>query len=180
MSGDRAKAEQFEKEENKLIELLVEQLWDGETFQVRMMHDEHVKLPEQSLIQYIPLLLGAKLPRPFVDRLLVRYEAQAMLTTWGPATESPNSVFYEDDGYWRGPIWAPTTLLIAEAFLAQAEEERARDIMQKYQRLCETSGMAENFDARSGAGLRDKAFAWTSAVYLRFAQLLANDFGEET
>ncbi len=36
-------------------------------------------------------------------------------------------------------------------------------------RLCETSGMAENFDALTGAGLRDRAFAWTSAVYLHLA-----------
>jgi hypothetical protein len=28
------------------------------------------------------------------------------------------------------------------------------------------SGMAENFDALTGAGLRDRAFTWTSSVFL--------------
>jgi hypothetical protein len=32
--------------------------------------------------------------------------------------------------------------------------------------------MAENFDALTGAGLRDRAFAWTSAVYLVFSAWL--------
>ena len=33
--------------------------------------------------------------------------------------------------------------------------------------------MAENFDALAGAGLRDRAFAWTSAVYLIISAWLA-------
>ena len=34
---------------------------------------------------------------------------------------------------------------------------------------CESSGFAENFDAGTGAGLRDRAYTWTAAVYLLFA-----------
>lgn len=33
--------------------------------------------------------------------------------------------------------------------------------------------MAENFEARSGVGLRDRAFAWTSAVYILLANALS-------
>ncbi len=32
------------------------------------------------------------------------------------------------------------------------------------------SGFAENFDARTGAGLRDRAYTWTAAVYLTLAR----------
>lgn len=170
---------EFKRHEDQLTSLLLSQLWDGNTFQVRLVHDQAKPLPDQSLIQFMPLLLGDKLPTEITAKLLQRFDELGMVTAWGAATESPNSTFYEADGYWRGPIWAPTTLLIVEGLLAQNERKRACEIMQKYQHLCETSGMAENFDAQTGAGLRDKAFAWTSAVYLRFAQLLANDFGEE-
>ncbi|MCF4097273.1 amylo-alpha-1,6-glucosidase [Maritalea mediterranea] len=178
-AGDGAQAQEYKQQEAQLISLLMDQLWDGTTFQVRLVHDTEKQLPDQSLIQFMPLLLGDKLPHQVTAKLLQRLDKLGMVTAWGLATESPRSSFYEADGYWRGPIWAPTTLLIVEGLLAQNERERAREIMQKYQHLCATSGMAENFDALSGAGLRDKAFAWTSAVYLRFAQLLANDFGEE-
>jgi glycogen debranching enzyme len=178
-AGDAAQTEVFVLQEKHLVSLLLSQLWDGDTFQVRLVHDQAKPLPDQSLIQFMPLLLGDKLPAEITAKLLQRFDELGMVTACGPATESPNSRFYEADGYWRGPIWAPTTLLIVEGLLAQNERRSACEIMQKYQHLCETSGMAENFDALSGAGLRDKAFAWTSAVYLRFAQLLANDFGEE-
>lgn len=178
-AGDAAQAAAFERQEDQLVALLLDQLWDGQEFQVRLVHDLSTALPDQSLIQFMPLLLGEKLPADICTKLRKRLDDLGMVTDWGPATESPLSPFYEADGYWRGPIWAPTTLLIVEGLRAQGEEHLARDIMQKYQHLCETSGMAENFDALRGTGLRDKAFAWTSAVYLRFAQLLANDFGEE-
>lgn len=179
LTGDHAHAAAFERQEAQLNSLLLGQLWDGNTFQVRLAHEQNTSLPDQSLIQFMPFLLGDKLPEDITTKLLRRFDDLGMVTAWGPATESPQCSFYEADGYWRGPIWAPTTLLIVEGLLAQNKRKSAVEIMQKYQHLCETSGMAENFDALSGVGLRDKAFAWTSAVYLRFAQLLANDFGEE-
>ncbi|WP_245984066.1 MGH1-like glycoside hydrolase domain-containing protein [Lentzea flaviverrucosa] len=30
-------------------------------------------------------------------------------------TEEPNSPYYEPDGYWRGPVWAPATARAAAA-----------------------------------------------------------------
>jgi hypothetical protein len=35
--------------------------------------------------------------------------------------------------------------------------------------LCEKSGFAENFDAETGTGLRDRAYTWTASSYLIFA-----------
>ena len=62
-------------------------------------------------------------------------------------------------------------------------EEKARvvrrlfdTISARYRRLCERSGFAENFDARTGAGLRDRAYTWTAAVYL----VLAADHARRT
>ena len=36
--------------------------------------------------------------------------------------------------------------------------------------LCETSGFAENFDATTGAGQRDRAYTWTASSYLILAE----------
>jgi glycogen debranching enzyme len=103
-----------------------------------------------------------------IDRL-----DRGWITDWGPATERPQSPFYEADGYWRGPIWAPTTMLLWDGLRRQGHDAKAADIARRFCRLCDTSGMAENFDALSGAGLRDRAFAWTSAVYLLLSAWLA-------
>ncbi len=108
-------------------------------------------------------------------QLVARLVEGAFITDWGPATESPRSPFYEDDGYWRGPIWAPTTYLLWDGVRRQGEGALAREIAQKFCALANAHGMAENFDARSGRGLRDRAFAWTSAVYLLLAQSLRDE-----
>ena len=44
------------------------------------------------------------------------------------------------------------------------------------ERCARRSGFAENFDALTGAGLRDRAYTWTAAVYL----LLAADHVQRT
>lgn len=121
----------------------------------------------------MPLLPGERLPRDMARKLVARLAEGESVTQWGPATESVKSPFYEDDGYWRGPIWAPTTLLLWDGLRKQGEMEMARTIAEKFCSLASKSGMAENFDARSGRGLRDRAFAWTSAVYILLAASLS-------
>jgi len=156
----------WQKQGDALWGLLHEQLWDGANFGTRLMSDPSRLRQDQSLISFMPLLLGPRLPRDMVRALISRLETGGWLTAWGPASESPNSPFYEADGYWRGPIWAPTTMLLWDGLRQQGEVALADDIARRFLTLCETSGMAENFDALTGAGLRDRAFAWTSAVYL--------------
>ncbi len=150
-----------------LLALLLDRLADGATFGSRRRSDPDRLDHGQSLIRFMPLLLGDRLPRALVQSLVA--QLQDHLTRWGPATEAPASPFYEADGYWRGPIWAPTTALVWDGLRRQGEHALARTIADRFCTLCETSGMAENFDALTGAPLRDPAFAWTSAVYLLFS-----------
>lgn len=166
--GETDVAQTYDSIENKLIELLVAKLWDGGTFQVRHQSRKDLSLPDKSLIQFMPLMLGEKLPKDIAQKLIERFNDLQLLTQWGVATEAPMSTYYEADGYWRGPIWAPTTMLIVDGMLQQNERTLAHQIMSGFIAVCEKSGMAENFDALTGQGLRDPAFAWTSAVYLRF------------
>lgn len=168
---DPARAAHWQGEAEKLSALLLT-LWTGATFGTRLAADPDRLRTDDSLIGFIPLLLGSRLPRDIADRLIARL-GQGWITAWGPATEHPQSPLYEADGYWRGPIWAPTTMLLWDGLLRQGRADLAADIARRFCRLCETSGMAENFDALTGAGLRDRAFAWTSAVYLIFSAWLA-------
>ena len=96
------------------------------------------------------------------------------LTRWGLATESINSPLYRDDGYWLGPIWAPTTLIIADGFKKAGQEELAKEIARKFCDLCVKSGFAENFNAKTGEPLRDSAYTWTASVFLILAHEYLN------
>lgn len=175
LEDDPVRAAEWRAKAENLQNLLVEFLWTGETFCARLANDPARILPDRNLIQFMPLLLGDRLPRAMVQKLVARLTDGGFITEWGPATESPQSPFYEDDGYWRGPIWAPTTLLLWDGLRRQGEMELARTIAEKFCSLAAKNGMAENFDARSGRGLRDRAFAWTSAAYMLLAASLSQD-----
>lgn len=119
-----------------------------------------------SLILYLPILLGKRLPEHIRAFLLRELRSDRFLTEWGFATESPKSDRYKPNGYWLGPIWAPVTLLLIDGLRASGEEAFADDIAHRFQRLYVKSGSAENFDALTGEGLCDPAYTWASAVFL--------------
>lgn len=167
---DPTRARHWQAEADKLHSLLTT-LWTGEAFGTRLASDPARLRSDESLIGFMPLLLGSRLAPAMVARLIDRL-SRGWITEWGPATERPASPFYEADGYWRGPIWAPTTMLLWSGLIQQGQALLAADIARRFCRLCETGGMAENFNALTGAGLRDRAFAWTSAVYLVFSAWL--------
>ena len=93
----------------------------------------------------------------------------AHLTPHGLATEHPGSPHYEADGYWRGPIWAPATVLIEDGLRRAGYLGLADRVSATFRALCERSGFAENFDAGTGEGLRDRAYTWTASAYLILA-----------
>lgn len=146
---------------------LLSGLWTGEGFVARHL-DGCAVTSGRSLLLHLPLLLGDRLTKAMRAQLVERLRAEH-LTDWGLATEAPDSPMYRANGYWRGPIWAPTTRLFVDALDRCGATAFADEVARRFLRLCETFGMAENFDAQTGAGLHDPAFAWTSATYLALA-----------
>jgi glycogen debranching enzyme len=149
-----------------LLEALLDELWTGEELvAVGALSGE--RSTATSLLNLLPLVLGDRLPDAVRTALAERLVSH--LTEHGPATEPVTSPHYEDDGYWRGPIWAPSTALIEDGLRVSGFTELADTVSARFRALCERSGFAENFDARTGAGLRDRAYTWTAAVYLTLA-----------
>ena len=130
-----------------------------------------------SLRDCMPIVLGERLPGDIQEALVK--SIRTFLTRYGLATEHPESPKYSRDGYWRGPIWAPSTMLVASGLLDIGETALARTIASRFCRMCAKSGFAENFDALTGAGLCDKAYTWTSSVFLVLAHELSRRKGKE-
>ena len=120
----------------------------------------------------MPVVLGEHLPADVSSTLADHIKAH--LTPYGLATELPTSPHYLADGYWRGPIWAPATVLIEDGLRRAGHERLADDISARFRALCETHGFAENFDALTGTGLRDRAYTWTASSYLLLAEAHAH------
>jgi len=160
-------AEEWKRERDQLLEALLAQLWTGDAF-VAIGASSGRPSTATSLLNLLPLVLGDRLPQQVRDALAERLVEH--LTDWGPATEPVTSPHYESDGYWRGPIWAPSTVLIEDGLRTSGYADLADTVSERFRRLCERSGFAENFDAVTGAGLRDRAYTWTAAVYLLLAR----------
>lgn len=129
----------------------------------------HAVLDSDSLIMYIPILLGGRLPEDLRENMVKILKSDKFLTAYGLATESPQSKEYVPDGYWLGPIWAPSTMLLLDGLAACGEETFAGEVAEKFCDLVAANGYAENFDALTGEGLRDLAYTWTPSVFLTVA-----------
>ncbi|MER6115029.1 trehalase family glycosidase [Streptomyces sp. NPDC001743] len=146
---------------------MFDELWSGERFVTRGV-DSGDTWHSSSLLDLMPIVLGEHLPQDVAAVLAARIETH--LTPHGLATELPASPHYLPDGYWRGPIWAPATVLIEDGLRRAGQRRLADEISACFRTLCENHGFAENFDALAGTGLRDRAYTWTASSYLLLAE----------
>jgi hypothetical protein len=60
-------------------------------------------------------------------------------------------------------------MLLVSGLQTCGEHRLARTIAHRFCTNFSRSGSAENFDALTGAGLRDRAYTWTASVFLILA-----------
>jgi len=132
----------------------------------------HEIIENDSLLLYIPVVLGARMPEALLQHTVEILKSAKFRTEHGLATEAPASAFYRSDGYWRGPIWAPSTMLIVDGLARAGETAFARDVARRFCGMVARSGCAENFDALTGEGLCDRAYTWTASVFLLLGEFL--------
>ena len=129
----------------------------------------HKIISNKSLLNYIPLLLGKKLPEDVRETMINSLVNGNYMTKYGLATEPVDSEHFCDDGYWRGAIWGISTVLITEGLQKCDKDELAYDIAKRFCEMVKVSGLAENYSAIDGRPLRDKAFTWTASCFLYLA-----------
>ncbi len=164
--GRTLEAEFWLARSRALLERMCELCFDADGLPLaRKAYTGETASPD-SLLLYLPVLLGKRLPGRIRARLVAELKSDRFLTEWGFATESPKSPFYKPDGYWLGPVWAPATQLVVDGLHACGEEEFARDVENRFLRLFAKGGSGENFDALTGLANNDPAYTWASAVFL--------------
>lgn len=164
-------ARNWRKRAADLLIALLDDLWDGERFVGRVRPSGKV-VECESLIICMPMVLGKRLPEAVQRKLVTRLKDH--LTVHGLATEKLDSPNYVEGGYWRGPIWAPSTMLVTSGLQEIGESELAETIMKAFCEMCKANGFYENFDPVTGYGYFDTAYTWTSSVFMIFASQLHN------
>lgn len=155
--------EYWTRHRERLVKALLDELWDGECFRVKRVATGATRR-SSSLLQLVPLTASRFLPKSVVDKMVA--DIPKFLTPWGLASEPVDSPHYESDGYWRGPIWAPSTMIIESGIREAGHVALADDILHRFFALCEHGGFAENYDAVTGEGHRDLSHTWSSSIYL--------------
>lgn len=152
-----------------MLTALIENLYNGERFFSHVHGLPGHQVGTDSLINLMPIVVADNLPKDIVENLVGRLKTKKFLTSHGLATEAVDSPYYEEDGYWRGPIWAPVMLLVIDGLDRCGERKFAIDLARRFCDTCRDNGMAENFDPITGRPLVDPAFTWTSSVFLHLA-----------
>jgi len=128
------------------------------------------------LLRIKGMRVGIRLPNHVLAKLITGLKEEGrFLTKHGFASESPQSPLYQANGYWRGPIWAPSTMIIVDGLAGAGEKELAQEVASKFCDMVTGNGMAENFDAITGVGLCDPAHTWTCSVFLVLAKEYLED-----
>ena len=125
----------------------------------------HERVANDSLLPFICIVLGDRLPESIRSRMISILRGDRFRSAKGFATESLQSPAYRSDGYWRGPIWAPSTMLLLDGLYRCGETELVRDTAACFADMVSVSGFAENFDAVTGEGLRDRSYTWTASAF---------------
>jgi hypothetical protein len=153
------------------LERMIAKLWDGEQFRAKRAFSYEVPTGGNSLINHVPIVLGERLPAEIAGKIAHALRPDGpFVTAFGPATEDPKSPKYVERGYWRGPIWAPVVVLIADGLRHAGFTEQAVEIARRYCEMCRRSmTFAENYDPLSGAPLCDRAYTWASSAFMFLA-----------
>ncbi len=165
MLGREKEACQWKHESEALLRRLLDHLF-VDHLPVVLRSGTHETVPNESLLPYISIVLGEKLPVPVRNRMIGILSSERFRSTHGFATESLQSPAYRSDGYWRGPIWAPSTMLLMDGLARCGETELVRDTVTRFAEMVSSSGFAENFNAVTGEGLRDRSYTWTASAFL--------------
>ncbi len=165
--GNTENAQYWTEESEAMFNRMLEHCWNGNRFMAKQSRSHLFEENPTSLLSLMPLVLGDILPENIRNRLVNLLE-QDFLTENGLATEMPSSDKYQADGYWRGPIWAPSTYLIVDGLRRAGYDRLARTIAERYCRMsCVTAkGNYENFDALTGLGWRAPGYTWSASVYM--------------
>lgn len=162
-----AEADQWRKRAADHLRLFQQAFWKDGRFCLRINNGNELNPNFTSLEPFLCLVLGDLLDPEKFSALVAQLEAYK--TQYGLASEMPSSPHYNSDGYWLGPVWAPAMYIVADGLKRGGRPDLAAELAWKYDRLItKAGGYFENFDAKTGQGLRAPSYTWSGSVHVLF------------
>ncbi len=155
-----------------MLECFIEHSWRDGQFATLISGTHTAATGGESLLNTMPLILGRRLPENLRrDMIAGLTRPNRFVTEWGLASEAVNSPEYLSQGYWRGSIWPPPALFVADGLRDMGETDLAADLAERFCRLTATHGFGECHDALTGEIHYDPAYTWSASVFLLLAHL---------
>lgn len=164
--GKADTAEIWKKRSEILVDKMLTKLWNGKRFVAKCLDTGEWNQGTIDFLQYVPFLLGERLPSEVRRKMVSSFKASGLITSFGIATESPQSPFFDPDSYTRGSIWAPVNIFIIDGLMKSREAELAEQLAEVYCKHMIKNGFPERFDAHDGGIRSDPEYTWTSSVFL--------------
>lgn len=156
-----------------LTQLMLDKLWNGERF-VAITNHTHEVVATDSVIYYLPLVLGKRLPQDVIDKMTADLLVEGdFLTPFGLCVEKLESEFFRLSGMSRGWVLPASNLLILTGMYNAGKVDEAKMIARRYCDACAKWGISMLLDPIRGTP-NGFACSWSANTFLVLADLACN------
>ncbi|MBQ3864235.1 MAG: NAD(P)H-binding protein [Clostridia bacterium] len=165
-------AEKLMQKSRELIDRLVRTFWNGERF-IALTARTHEVVATDSLLYYLPIVLGKRLPQEIIDRIASDLSEEGeFLTGYGLASERLTGDGFRGVGYTRGAVLAPTNLLILTGLYDAGYEDLAKKIALRYCTALKNGGFNLMINPMQG-NFGGFACSWPACAYVALADMIS-------
>ena len=158
---------------DQLTQLMLERMWNGERF-VALTNHTHEVVATDSVVFYLPLVLGRRLPQAVIDKMTADLTVEGdYLSPFGLAMEKLESDFFRLSGMSRGWVLPASNLLILTGMYNAGKTAEAKMIARRYCDACAKWGISMLLDPIRGTP-NGFACSWSANTFLVLADLACN------
>ena len=171
--GCRQEAADHLEKSKSLIQKMIRTFWNGERFVARE-HESRSVISTGSLLHYLPLILGKRLPREILDRMAADLMREGeFLSPYGLASEKMTGEDFRISGFGRGYILPPYHILILCGLFDAGKTDEAKEIARRYCEALKNTDFNMIIDPLRG-GKAGFGCTWSACAYLILAERLGN------
>ena len=168
-----AQSEEWTRRGDELTQRMIERMWNGERF-VGLTNGDHEPVATDSVVYYLPLVLGKRLPQEIIDKMTADLLVEGdFLTPFGLCVEKLESDFFRLSGMSRGWVLPASNLLILTGMYNAGKRDEAKMIARRYCDACAKWGISMLLDPIRGTP-NGFACSWSANTFLVLADLACN------
>ena len=143
-------------------------LWDASSeryLNLDLKTGQHINT--DNINQFLPLFTVIPSPER-AEALIARLNSTDFWSHpgWGISTQAHSSEVYDNQCYWRGPVWINMNWMIIKGLENYGYSNLAHRLAHETLKLVALNGFFEYFNPETGQGLGSDSFSWTAALVL--------------